>query len=426
LKKPSLLTLLAHAAEHDLEIEQMDVKSAFLNGILKEEIYMEPPPGLAIPDGMVLRLKKTIYGLRQAPREWYECILKIFVKLGYRRSDADHSVFIKNHGQIINLVAIYVDDLLLFSNSKSEAARMKVELGREYEMKDLGNARWFLGMEITRDRTTRSLALSQRQYITTILARFGMENAKPLNSPLAAGLKLERQESPTVNLSIYQSMLGSAMYAMVGTRPDIAFAMCILSQHSTAPGPAHLSALKRVYHYLSATKDFVLEFNGNTKDKQLVGYVDSDWASDPIDRKSVTGYVFLMNGAAISWGSKKQPTVALSSTEGEYMASAQSTREAVWLRQLLTDIGQKTSTPTTLFIDNQSAIAIARNPTFHARSKHIEVRHHFVREKLADNTINLEYIPTNDQVADILTKGLPVVKHDKFRTAMGLSAPSSR
>jgi hypothetical protein len=172
------------------------------------------------------------------------------------------------------------------------------------------------------------------------------------------------------------------------------------------------------------TKDALLTFNGKDKEKGLVGYVDSDWASDPIDRKSVTGYVFLLYGSAISWASKKQPMVALSSTKGEYMASTHSTHEAVWLRQLLSDIGYDIPSLTNLHIDNQSAIAIARNLMFHARSKHIEVRHHFVCEKLADNTIDLIYTPTKDQVADILMKGLPLVKHERFREAMGIGVPA--
>jgi hypothetical protein len=204
------------------------------------------------------------------------------------------------------------------------------------------------------------------------------------------------------------------MYAAVGTRPDISFTVNTLAQHAIAPGEKHLQALKRVFQYLAGTREYKMVFNGRAKDPSLIGYVDADWAGDANSRRSISGYVFFLSGSPIAWAARKQPSISLSSTESEYLASTLATREAVYLRQFLTEIGFPPTDPIPLLVDNQSAIALARNPEFHARTKHIEVRHHYVREKIEDGIIDLQYCPTADQIADIFTKALPIVKHTKF------------
>jgi hypothetical protein len=211
------------------------------------------------------------------------------------------------------------------------------------------------------------------------------------------------------------------MYPMLGTRPDLAYTVAALGRHSATPGPDHQRALDRAFRYLRATSDWQLVFQrGTPGGTTLHGFVDADWASDVNDRKSTSGFVFMLGGAAISWSSKKQTSVALSSTEAEYIAAAHATKEVVWLRRLLTELGLDLHFPTVLHIDNQSAIAIARNPEFHDRTKHIEVRHHFLRHKVEGEEIRLEYTPTDDQVADVLTKGVVREKHDKFAGAIGI------
>ena len=204
------------------------------------------------------------------------------------------------------------------------------------------------------------------------------------------------------------------MYAATRTRPDIAFTVSTLAQHASAPGEPHLHAIKRVFHYLAGTRGYKLAFNGRVNDSSLIGYVDADWAGDANTCHSISSYVFLLGSSPISWAAKKQPSISLSSTESEYIASALATREAVYLRQFLIEIGFRPPGPIPLMVDNQSAIALARNPEFHARTKHIEVRHHYVREKIEDGVIDLQYCPTADQVADIFTKPLPFTKHSKF------------
>ena len=248
-----------------------------------------------------------------------------------------------------------------------------------------------------------------------------MMNAHPISTPALANERLIKLSSPEIDAKADQRALGSLMYPMLGTRPDLGYAIATLGRHAANPGPDHQRALERVLRYLRATADHQLVLGRSASSSPtLLGYADADWASDINDRKSTSGYVFTLGGGAVSWNSKKQTTVALSSTEAEYIAGAHAAKEAVWLRQLLTELGQGTSSPTILHIDNQSAIAIARNPEFHECTKHIDVRYHFLRQVVDDGALELVYTPTQDQVADVLTKGLPPASHIKFARAMGV------
>ena len=318
-------------------------------------------------------------------------------------------------------MAFHVDDMLILAKGLAVKARMKQEIAKRFETKDLGKVHHFCGFEITRDRLSRTITVAHNRYFTIIIKRFGLENACPSPTPMAANLQLDRLENPTVDTHHYQSMLGSLMYASIGTRPDISFAVNTLAQHASAPGEPHLQVLKRIFRYLAGTKEYRLVFNGRAKDHSLVGYVDADWAGDSNSRRSISGYVFLLGGCPISWAAKKQPSISLSSTESEYMASTLATREAVFLRQFLVELGFRPTGPTPIFADNQSAIALAHNPEFHACTKHIEVRHHYIREKLEDRVIDLKFTPTGDQIADIFTKPLLIGKHSKFVHGLSLS-----
>ena len=247
-----------------------------------------------------------------------------------------------------------------------------------------------------------------------------MTNGRPVSTPIDPNVKLVKLAEAKSNVKEYQSALGALMYAMLATRPDIAFAVRMLSKHAATPGQEHMTALKRVYRYLRGTSDAHLIFRGDAKN-ELLGYVDADWAADINDRRSVTGYIFILAGAAISWLLKKQSSVALSSTKAEYMAATAATKEAVWLRKLFDELATISSCPTMLLIDNQSAKALAKNAMFHDRTKHIAIRHHFIREKLDSGEIAVDYVLTSDQTADILTKGLTREKHVRFSVGMGIS-----
>jgi hypothetical protein len=417
-KLSSLRTILALAAERDLELHHMKVKSAHLNGKLKEEIYMEPPPGLDIPDGMVLRLLKAVYGAKQGGRIWHKEKLEA---MGYKRTEADHAVFVRIRDGKVSIIALHVDDSIMASNDPKALERDKDALKQCYQMTDLGEPTCLLGMHVTRDRNKGWIALSQEKYIDEILERFGKANACPISTPALANEHLRKLDSPEVDTKTYQRAIGMLIYPMSATRPDIAYAVAALERHRANPGRDHQRALDRVFQYLCATKDQQLVFQRGSPDgTALVGYADADWANDVNDRKSISGYVFMLGGGAISWSSEKQTTVALSNHEAEYIAGTHAARELVWLRQLLNDLGHGTDSPTVLHIDNQSAIAIAQNPTCSDSTKHIEVKHHYLRKKVEDEVIDPRYKPTGEQLADVLTKGLAKERHEGLTRAMGL------
>lgn len=381
----------------------MDVKSAFLNGELDEEIYLKLPPGFRGTGDKVWRLRRALYGLKQAHKAWYKRLRTVFESLGFTRSHADHSVFYKVEDGEIIIVAVYVDDKLILSRCTRAIERLKEALVKEYDLSDLGEARWILGMEIIRDRDKRIIEISQRRYVEGILERFGMHEGRAVATPIDPNSKLAKLEEPEVDNKSYQS-------ALVGA----------LSRHAAAPGEAHWAALKRVYRYLRGTTDARLVYSGDSV-KNPFGYVDADWASDVNDRRSITGYVFVLANGAVSWSSKKQTSVALSSTEAEYMAASAATKEAIWIRTLIRELNMMPSLePTLLLLDNQSAMSLAKNSVFHDRTKHISIRHHFIREQLEMGEVAVDYVSTNAQVADVLTKGLTREKHIRFTKGMGI------
>ena len=426
----SIRVLLALAAQQDFEVHQMDVKTAFLNGDLEEEIYMQQPEGFISigQEGKVCKLKRSLYGLKQAGRSWYHKIDTCFSELGLQRTHADNCVYqLRKDGTII-IVAIYVDDLLILANDVTALNNLKLELGKRFDMKDLGEVHFCLGIQVTRNRQERTIRISQAKYIEDVLKRFNMQDSKPIGTPLDASVKLTKDMSPAsaqeeeeMKNVPYQSAIGSIMYAMLGTRPDISYAVGVVSQFSSAPGRSHWNAVKRILRYLKGTVNYALEYKGT--DSTLIGYSDADWGGNLDDRRSTTGYVFSIAGGAVSWSSKKQPTVALSTTEAEYMALTQATKEGIWIRRLLEEIGigsDLLSGPTIIRTDNQGSIALAKNPIYHARTKHIDIRYHFIREKVEDGEVELSFCRTDDMTADVLTKGLSKEKHWRFSEGMGL------
>ena len=419
--------MLALGAALDLEIHQMDVKTAFLKPFLKEDIYMDQPKGFEQlgREKLKCKLRKTIYGLRQSGREWYKDIDATITSEGFTRGYADHSLYVKQTSEYILIVIVYVDDLIMMANNMVMMGELKRKLEAEYDMTDLGELHHCLSIEFKRDRAARTITMSQKHFIEEVLERFGMQDCKPIGTPIdpkARLLKLTEEEFKQCEGEMegvpYKQAVGSLMYIMVGTRPDLAFPQSVVSQHMARPGPMHWAAVKRIMRYLKGTKDIVLCLGGN--DIALKGYCDADWAGDASDRRSTTGYVFMLGNGAISWNSKRQPTIALSTTEAEYMAASQSCREAFWLRQLLADVGYVQDAATTIMCDNQGCISLGKNPTHHSRSKHIEVQHHYIREKIEHGMVSLEYCPTQEMVADVLTKGLAKDRHMELIRDMGL------
>jgi hypothetical protein len=420
-KLASLRAVLALATELNWEIHQMDVKAAYLNGALEEDIFMAPPPGFDIPEGMVLKLKKAVYGTKQGGRVWYKNVKAELEEMGYERTESDHGVFVRFRDGVVSIILLYVDDFTMVCKDIKAIEGDKEALMEAYDMTDLGEIAYILGIHVKRDREAGRLELSQQKYIEDILERFGKKDSRPVNTPALANEHLHKLTSPEIDAKSYQRAIGAIMYPMLGTRPDLAYAIGVLGRHAANPGEEHQRALDRVFRYLEGTKDWRLVYQrGMHDDLTLGGFVDADWANELSDRSSTSGYVYNLAGGAISWSSKKQTSIALSSTEAEYIAGAHAAKEVVWLRRLLTELGLSLNGPTTLLMDNQSAMKIAKNPQFHDRTKHIEVRYHYLRRKVEDEEIELEYVPTGEQVADIMTKGLTGEKHLKFSKDMGI------
>lgn len=414
----TIRTLLALAVNLDMHVDHMDVKTAFLNGELNETVYMEQPDGYKVEgkENYVFRLNKAVYGLKQASKSWYDKIDNALMSLQFRKSLSEPCVYIKSDENPDNLLilALYVDDILIFSRETMVKNKLKEDLMNIFEMKDLGRATQVLGMRVTQEQN--KITLDQTGYIKKVLEQFNMTECKPVNTPLDSGMKFEKGEQNDLD-SKYRSLIGSIMYIAVCTRPDIAFAASLLSQFNNCHSETHWKAAKRILRYLKGTIDYRIIYEKS--ELSVTGYVDADWASNQLDRRSYTGFVFKIGNSAVSWESRKQRTVALSSTEAEYMALCEGAKEAKFIRSFLSEcLGKLLSV--TLFNDSQSAQKMCNSQVNHSRSKHIDIRHHFVRQVVKDKIVNLEYLPTEHMPADVLTKSLTKDKHFNCIVRIGL------
>jgi hypothetical protein len=301
-KLSSLCTIFALATEHDLEVHQMDVKAAYLNADLNEEIYMEVPPSFDIPDSHVLWLKKGVYGTKQGGRVWYINFSGTLSTLSYTPTQADHAIFVcKSPNNFPDVISTYVDDMGLISESLERINQDKEALKQHYQMTDLDEMGWILGICVTHDCEKHTISLCQQKFINDTLERYGMQNTQPISSPTLANEHLLKLLSPSVDAKAYQRALGSLMYPMLATRPDLAYAVAGLGRHAMTPSPDHQHALERVFCYLQVTADYQLVLGCSTTSvPTLLGYADSDWASDVNDRKLTSGYIFTLGGSAIS------------------------------------------------------------------------------------------------------------------------------
>ncbi|CAH9120743.1 unnamed protein product [Cuscuta epithymum] len=429
VKMSSIRVVLALAAILDLEVEQMDVKTVFLHDNLEEEIYMEQPEGFKVKgkEDHVCRLKKSLYGLKQAPRQWYKKFESVMSKQGYKKTTSDHCVFMQKFSDDDFIVLLlYVDDMLIVGKNASRINMLNQELNKCFAMKDLGPTKQILGVKITRDRKERKLWLSQESYILKVLQRFRMDNAKSVSTPLASHFKLSVQQCPSTKDEKKEmdrvpcaSAVGSLMYAMVCTRPDISHAVGVVSRFLSNPGREHWEAVKWILRYLRGSSSLRLCF-GNEK-YVLEGYTDSDMAGDIDSRKSTSGYLITFAGGAVSWLSRLQRCVALSTTEAEFIAATEACKELLWMKNFMKEL-RYSQERYVLLCDSQSAIHLGKNLTFHSKSKHIDVRYHWIREVLNDRLLELEKVHTDNNGADMFTKALP---RWKFEVCCSLSGMES-
>ena len=416
IKIQSLRILLGVGNQRGMHIHQMDVKTAFLNGVLEEDIYMEQPEGFRLSGKgrrLVCKLRRSLYGLKQSPRVWNRTFNEFLVSLGFTKCLGDEATYVISGESTQLYLGVYVDDLVLMSEDMDRVNWVKEKLTQKFEMVDLGPVNTILGLKVRRDLGSGVLTLDQSKYIGQLLVKFGMEDARPLTTPMVVGDKLSReqcaqtqQERAEMKEKPYRSAIGSLMYLMVCTRPDLAAVIGVLSRFLENPGQVHWEAVKRVFRYLKLTVSWGLKF---TKQSSLVldGYVDADWGGCPDTRRSTGAYIFRLGGTAISWASKRQSSVALSSCEAEYMALSQAAKEAVWLSNFVQELGVQLGEPLNIKSDSQSALALVKNPVFHARTKHIGIHYHFVRDLVWRNQISFTFCRTDQQWADALTKSVP-------------------
>ncbi|RVW26236.1 Retrovirus-related Pol polyprotein from transposon RE1 [Vitis vinifera] len=412
-KIASVRLLLSMAAMCSWPLYQLDIKNAFLHGDLAEEVYMEQPPGFVAQgeSGLVCRLRRSLYGLKQSPRAWFSRFSSVVQEFGMLRSTADHSVFYHHNslGQCIYLV-VYVDDIVITGSDQDGIQKLKQHLFTHFQTKDLGKLKYFLGIEIA--QSSSGVVLSQRKYALDILEETGMLDCKPVDTPMDPNVKLvPGQGEPLGDPGRYRRLVGKLNYLTI-TRPDISFPVSVVSQFLQSPCDSHWDAVIRILRYIKSTpgQGVLYENRGHT---QVVGYTDADWAGSPTDRRSTSGYCVFIGGNLISWKSKKQDVVARSSAEAEYRAMALATCELIWLRHLLQELRFGKDEQMKLICDNQAALHIASNPVFHERTKHIEVDCHFIREKIASGCVATSFVNSNDQLADIFTKSLrgPRIKY---------------
>ena len=402
----------ALASIFHLTVFQFDVKSAFLNGDLDEEIYMACPLGFEAP-GHVCKLLKSIYGLKQAARVWAERLKRSLVKMGFKRLESDHCIYIKSSSSGVPIIiGIYVDDILLATDDPREADEVNKLLASEYQITELGPAKRFLGIEIIQNPENSAIVLHQESYLTALLKRVGMDQCNPKSTPMPCGIQLDPEVAgPLLNnedKARYHSAVGSIMYAATHTRPDLAYASSLLSRFVSKPQKAHEQALQHVLRYIRGHTNYGISYDGNSHSPY--GHTDSDHGGTILkeERKSTSGYLFWLANGPISWSSKRQSTIATSTTEAEYIGQFNAGTEACWIRNFLTELGFENlvADPTVIHGDNQTAITLAKDPIQHSKAKHMDIKYHWQRQRVEEKDIKFEFIPSAKNLADWMTKPL--------------------
>ncbi|CAI5489961.1 unnamed protein product [Closterium sp. Naga37s-1] len=429
VKPTTLRTLLAGAAIKGWVVKQMDVTTAFLNGVLEEDIFMAQPEGFDDGSGRVLRLK-------QAPRQWYLKLRGVLEEIGFTPSTADHSLFMLGEGEQRSFMVVYVDDILIFSPSSDLAKEVMLKLQDKFKCKALGDVSFYLGLHIERDVEKRCMRVHQQKYLEALAANFGQSEGH-VATPFPSGFKcVKRPEEESVGEEErrrFHSLVGSLIYAAVNTRRDVAFATGQLARVFQCPNEEQVAARMRVAKYLGQTATVGLQYSTAAQRRQkgadgvepgrlfLTAFSDASYASEPEDMTSVGGFICYVGGGPTAWESKKQVDQALSSVESEYMALFRAVREIVWQRRLLAELGEEQQGPTPLYCDSQGAIALAKNPVLHGLTKHMRVKWHWTRSMVAAGEVELRYVKTTGQPADMMTKRLVEKQHWKCCKLPGMA-----
>ncbi|KAJ0809861.1 putative RNA-directed DNA polymerase [Helianthus annuus] len=417
VKPATIRIVLSLAVSRSWPIHQLDVKNAFLHGHLNETVFMHQPPGFLDRRyaGFVCRLKKSIYGLKQASRAWYTRFATYILSQGFRSSVCDNSLFIYTQGPHIAYLLLYVDDIVLTASSEAFLHDVIQKLSREFAMTDLGALHHLLGIKVT--RRPNGLFLDQSQYAKEILARASMTNCKPCATPVDLSSKLSAIDGPLFHdPTLYRSLAGALQY-LTFTRPDISYAVQQVCLFMHEPREPHYAFMKRILRYLQGMIDYGIRMVKSTT-HSLIAYSDADWGGCPDSRRSTSGYCVFLGDNLLSWSSKRQPTVSRSSAEAEYKGVANAVAEATWIRNLLLELQVPLQTASVIYCDNVSAVYLSDNPVQHQRTKRIEIDIHFLREKVRIGHVRVLHVPSSFQYADIFTKGLSRQLFQSFRSSL--------
>ncbi|KAK2381799.1 putative mitochondrial protein [Trifolium repens] len=382
--------LLSYVVNHGITLYQMDVKSAFLNGVITEEVYVKQPSGfedLKNPE-YVFKLKKSLYGLKQAPRAWYERLSNFLLENGFQKGQVDNTLFIKTNKKDILIIQIYVDDIILGSTNATLCKSFSKFMQEEFEMSMMGEPKFFLRIQINQGED--GTYIHQTKYTKELLKKFNLEDCKPMTTPMHPTSSLSKEETGSkVDQKLYRGMIGSLLY-LTASRPDILYSVCLCARFQSAPREPHLTAVKRIFRYLKGTASLGLLYK-KSLDCKLVGFCDADYAGDKIERKSTSGNCQFIGENLISWASKRQATIALSTAEAEYISAAKCCTQLLWMKYQLEDYNiTESSIP--LYCDNTAVSHLSKNPILHSRAKHIEIKHHFIRDYVQKGTIDIQFI----------------------------------
>ena len=417
IKQQTFKAIFAIATIKGYIVRKIDMISAFTQGDLLDTIYLKQPEGFIDPNypEKVLLLNKALYGLVQSANIWFNLLSKEIKSLGFKQLQADNCVYYNDEKDTI--IITYVDDIAITGPDNDYISEIIAKLSNKFAITDLGPITNYLGIEIQRSPDYKTTTLSQKDYLIKILKRFNMDKSNPVSTPMDFSFIRQKYDKTASieDIKWYQQAIGSLLYAALLTRPDIAYATNTLGRYASNPGPEHIKAIKRVFRYLKGSLDYNITYRGDAKTSSYItGYTDADYAGEKDEYKSTTGYIFYLANGPISYKSKLQPITAQSTTEAEYIALANTAKEATYIKALITELGLYKQSNIPLYSDNNGAIQLAKNPAYHERSKHINVRYHLIRQKLADDTISIHYIPTKDQKADGLTKPLTTRRFKEF------------
>ena len=421
----AIRTIIALAAINDLHLRSVDISHAFINGDLDETIYMRQAEGFHKGGpNRVYRLLKSLYGLKQAARQWNKKLHDTLISMGFKRLDSDRSVYIFVRDEVRIIIPVFIDDITFASSNSAAIDSVIKELASYFKLRDLGPTSFLLGIKITRNAEKRQIALSQRQYIIDALERFNMSDCNPTSTPMDPGAHLSSSMSPqspeeqkSMETIPYLNAVGTLQYLATSTRPDISFAVGVLARFNKNPGIEHWKAVKHLFRYLKGSLDYQLVYGPSDSPHLFTTYTDADHGGNPDNGRSTGGYAIIIGGGAVSWSSHLQSVVSLSTTEAEYIAAVEAGKEIIWMRNLLTEFGFNITSPSQLLIDNNSAVTVAKNPEHHGRMKHLDLRFHWLRDTVEAGHITPIHIPTTAQAADIFTK--PLNRH-KIDVCIGL------